>query len=243
MSPSQPLKTKSTAQATCNSCKRFLPRNRVCTFCRADNGTLPTPSRGHPTGVSNVFRRDLSTSAEGATPGPSRYCSPPEVMNVLSELKSMVSSISARMDTLETKLVSLDVAVGSFEALSVRLDALFAEMGGFEKSLSSIDSLTHTTNRLSAMVEGVSAGHASLADRIAGLEGRCLALEGSAVRAPSVSPSPSVVDDLSSRLSGFERSQRDHELIVFGLPDVDGDSPADVSRCCPWSGVLTVGHR
>jgi len=69
----------------------------------------------------------------------------------------------------------------------------------------------------------VSAGQASLADRIAGLESRCLALEDPAARAPSGSPSSSVVDDLASRLRGFERSQRDHELIIFGLPDVDGD--------------------
>jgi len=140
-------------------------------------------------------------------------------MRVLSELKSMVSSVGARMDALETKLLGR----GSFDALGIRLDELFAKMKTFEDSISRIDSVVHTADRLSTMVDGVTAGHASLANRIADIEGRCLALEGSTSRAPSGSPSPSVVDDLASRLSGFEWSQRDHELIIFGLPDVDGD--------------------
>jgi len=49
------------------------------------------------------------------------------------------------------------------------------------------------------MVNGVSAGQASLADRIAGLEGRYLALKDSAARIPSGLHSPSVVDDLLSQ--------------------------------------------
>jgi len=110
MSLSQRIKTKSAAQLTCNICKRFLPPNHICTFCRADNSTSLTLNH-HVRDPSDVFHCDLLTSAEGDSLVSSRYRSLSDMMLVLLELKSMVSCISARMNTLETKLISMLLSV------------------------------------------------------------------------------------------------------------------------------------
>jgi len=133
----------------------------------------------------------------------------------------MISSVGTRMDALEARLISLDVAVSSIDALNVRLEALFARVKCFEDSVSRVDGLTQTVNKLSITLNGISADHVSLAGRIADLESRCAASGCSAAPGPMCLSSPLVVDDLASRIRSFE--QRDQELIIFGLPDGDGD--------------------
>jgi len=43
------------------------------------------------------------------------------------------------METLEARLITLEVAVGSLDALSTRLDSLFARVQDYENSVSRFD--------------------------------------------------------------------------------------------------------
>lgn len=196
-----------------SKCKRFLPRNHLCSFCGVDNAP-PSPNCG-------------SMSVKNTTDGCSAGAV--DVVRALADLAGRVSDLALGLGSLETRIGSVEARFGLMMNLDSRLKAFSSRLRDLEDAVTSSIHVGSDIDRLTTAEDEIFACGTALMDRIVGLEDRCVALEDftKAINRPS---SSSTIDGLESRIRSFELSQRDYE-IIFGLLASQGEDRSSVISC------------
>lgn len=220
MSQSLRSRAKASGQPICSECKRSLPNNRICTFCNANNNTASTVIRGLGHGPADSGVQLLPSA--GST-SPSVNHSSLDIVRALSNLETRISELSSGLGSLVARLESVETRLISVEVIAERLDAISSRVVCLEDSVARSGVMDSVVGRLTTAVDDMFAHRDLLMEKISGLENRCAALEGPAAGVDCSNPSSPTVDGLLSRIRDFELSQRDYEIIIFGLPASRGE--------------------
>jgi len=206
------------SQVKCLRCKRFLPRTGICSFCRTDNNSANQAASTS----SAVFPGDRLLSR--ATPDCDSHplscsaaisrASGDDITLTLTNLNETLASLLTKIDSLSDRIAGLESKVCALDQVNDKFDYLESKIRCLEGELSRLGCTSGSTDHatLSNALDG----------RLADIESRCTALEGAAAPGNTGMRLQSVeyLDSVAGRLERFERSQRDLELIIFGVPNV-----------------------
>ena len=236
------------SQPTCLKCKRFMSRSRICSFCKVDNNALLVTASVNPSTDKSTARGSATTidvaalgksgnhlplsrlplpDACAPAAAPLQSVTSSDVTTALLDLRSLLAGISTRIASVELKLSGLDDKITTVDGINCKIDSLDARLDGFEKALAQCNAMCTAVDRLAIAVDGISVSQRALTTRFTDLERRCSDLERS-MMASSQQVAPVSIRGLEERIKNFEISQRDYELIIFGLPSEGGAQITDI---------------
>ncbi|KYN29793.1 hypothetical protein ALC57_00758 [Trachymyrmex cornetzi] len=159
--------------------------------------------------------------------------SPTDLVAALASLSSVLSSLDDRIARLESRLGAGDRIERGLDALDGRLATLDSSIWRLVCVEGKVDGLSSALDVLSSDTSVLKDGQQLLGDRLSRLE-RDL---GPRVVAPSCDIL-ATSDDLARRVERMEGERRDHEIIIFGLPEsVSEDTAALMTVLVSFLGL------
>lgn len=104
MSLSQKNKIKASGQPSCSEYKWFLPRNRISTFCKADNNTAFLDHETIWRTLQDVHLLIIQMAAPSNQLSGDVICAFSNFGEMMSGLISRLGSLEARLESIETRL-------------------------------------------------------------------------------------------------------------------------------------------
>ncbi|KYN29356.1 hypothetical protein ALC57_01203 [Trachymyrmex cornetzi] len=138
-------------------------------------------------------------------------------------------------------IARIDSGLGLLDRLELFLETLNVRMMEFDGVLQRLGGVEGAANRLTVVTDGLSADLVAVGARQVTLEERIARLEGEvrADPATSVGGFHALPDGLSASFDRIINEQRNHELIVFGLPKVPSENCIEtITRVSSSLGVL-----
>ncbi|KYN29344.1 hypothetical protein ALC57_01213 [Trachymyrmex cornetzi] len=199
-------------------------------------GSLEVPASPSVTGLRSSL---VSDSVDSSLAAPGVAVSPTDLVAALASLSSVLSSLDDRIARLESRLGAGDRIERGLDALDGRLAALDSSIQRLVCVERKVDGLSSALDVLSSDASALRDGQQLLDDRLSRLERdlspravvpSCVILAGS--------------DDLVRPVERMEGERRDHEIIVFGLPEsVSEDAAALMTVLASFLGLtLTPGE-
>lgn len=235
---------------TCRNCKRPLSDTRFCSFCKTNLSTIPSakdnerdaatalpsddhdvvdacalPPRSQPLADVLVSPRSRHDHATAAKPRGSRQTVLDSKSTSFAEMKNLLTPLVFKLNALESKMSTIDRKVNSSQLDTIRtLDHIlreFQNMIVYKSNVQSwMDRMSSAVNTLKEQYHSLTVKSSVPSDGPRStLEAAIHSERGS--RAPAASALG--FEEMEMRLKKLELDQRERELIVYGLPNIESE--------------------
>ena len=203
---------------SCPMCSKFLPKSGICTGCGCDVNdanivNVPGSTSSQYASVHGAISMQPSTGSSlvniggsNSSPGqsPGLYTQPSQVplSPDLKDIHTCLQEIKAKLNTLDDLVARVNVCT------------------------SSVNTLRSSVSDIAARVDNLSSDQHLLDRRLTVIE-QSQSIATTSGAAASVSP-PAPFLDVTRRIARIEQSNRDHELVISGIPSNANDGPVHV---------------
>ena len=202
--------------ARCPMCSKFLPKSGICTSCGCDvndvnvYGTSSQFTSAHAAIFTqpSIGSSPVNAGGSNSLPGQSLILhSHPSQLPLSPDLKDIhtcLQEIKAKLNTLDDLVARVNVCTNS------------------------VNTLRSSVSDIAARVDNLSSDQHLLDRRLTIIEQSIATTPGAAASASVSPPAPFV--DVTRRVARIERSNRDHELVISGVPSNANDGPVHVIK-------------